>query len=310
MAGTPVTSIVKGVYSSTAMRVQYTGVAGDSNASLAIVSPYTAIGTFAPGDNDAASFWVKGAATGSSTVLQNLIMSSDNTVLAGAWLPFTLTGSWTRQIGTDISLPASTSRAATRILVEGIDTGDTVDITIDAVQLEKGAFATSYIPTTTTTVARNADVVTVPTTEWSASSGSVLAVAGDAANRTSTINGSCPWVWYGTGGSIRGSDYYSNYYTYDYVAPTTYYDQKPLSAGYHTRASTWSNGNIIRAYVDSSPGTRTDVHTQIPMNNTAYLGSQAGTSVFDGPIQRLAIYSSALSGSDITTVTNAIKDGP
>jgi len=30
----------------------------------------------------------------------------------------------------------------------------------------------------------------------------------------------------------------------------------------------------------------------------------------NGPIQRVTVYSSALSSSDVTTVTNAVKNGP
>lgn len=67
----------------------------------------------------------------------------------------------------------------TRLLI-AVATGAAIDITlrIGAPQLELGAFATSYIPTTSAAVTRAVDVATMPTAAWfDSSNGSMMAEA-------------------------------------------------------------------------------------------------------------------------------------
>ena len=79
------------------------------------------------------------------------------------WWRFTLTFTCTTDAGTTASVTVA-------------DTGDgTSGVLLWGMQVENAAFASSYIPTTTLAVARNADVLTYPTTGWlNASVGTVL----------------------------------------------------------------------------------------------------------------------------------------
>jgi hypothetical protein len=80
---------------------------------------------------------------------------------------------------------------------------------------------------------------------------------------------------------------------------------------YAVIAGTWTSANDIQ-YVNGVAGTPSSVvvDTSTAFNTNAYLGGTDGTSFFDGPIQRAIVYSSALSSSDINTVTNVVKNGP
>lgn len=66
---------------------------------------------------------------------------------------------WTRVTHTDTS---STANDGIQLIVRGTyGTSTTADILVYGAQFEIGAFATSYIPTTTTSLTRNADVVSM-----------------------------------------------------------------------------------------------------------------------------------------------------
>jgi hypothetical protein len=173
----PTRSITDGVYGTTAQRVEYVGQAGDTGA-LVDYSRASGIGTFAAGEAASASMYYKSAIAGCSLTILVQARNAAYGLLGTFVQTLTPTASWQRVTATYANLPADTSLVTWRFQATGIDTGDTIDITIDAAQLEKGAFATSYIPTTTTTATRNADVVTVPITGWNAATTTVVAVAG------------------------------------------------------------------------------------------------------------------------------------
>ncbi len=86
--------------------------------------------------------------------------------------------------------------------------GDSVKIW--GVQVELGSFATSYIPTTTTTVTRAADILTVNTGLWYGSGAGTLSSQGIQMSGAST-NGSTAEIWQDTNNKIScrtGTNYY------------------------------------------------------------------------------------------------------
>jgi len=196
---------------------------------------------------------------------------------------------------------------------------------ISAAQLEIGSFATSYIPTTTAAVTRNADVVTVPTTNWGSTTGtlfavrkvdgllsqsyilSALKVSGANIGRLSINDQSYSGPSY-RGVIQRGNDGDTMNSAYGpYMTPAVLGTYKTLAARYT------SNG-FLKVYEDgsnASGSTNSVLDAASNLGSLAYVGSFAGGSSFHNqPISRFSVYSSALSDANVLTVSDAIKDGP
>lgn len=175
-AGTPTYSLVPGVYGQTALRIRYTSPAGESNKAITLRSPSSAAASFAPNDTACGSAYFINNSSG-VTVSLNVVTSTVADALVGYTVQTVgAQASFARVSNVYLSAGATTDHARIDIYCSGISAGDTLDITIDAAQLEKGAFATSYIPTTTAAVTRNADVPDGP----EASSGTEVMVRGAA----------------------------------------------------------------------------------------------------------------------------------
>jgi len=274
------------------------------------MTSYLASG-FSAGGTASVSVYIKGSATGVTTKIN----ISDQAWVNQPTTAVTPTSTFTKYTVSFTCPTGTTGVYAIPILIDSVDAGDTVDLTIDAVQLEKGSAPTSYIPTTTAAVTRDADLVTVPTTGWSASTGTVAMVLTAPSGPWTPGGAQTLWYWgassndriwsqqtsggsfgafaSGTGGSIALSG--------------------GIPTGYTTYAMVWNSGNSLRSYRNG--GSKTTGSTAVGTPNSlpamAYIGS-SGTNYYglDSPAQRFTVYSSALSDTDVSTVTNAIKDGP
>lgn len=215
---------------------------------------------------------------------------------------------WQRISGTFVS-----SISGTIQLRLGTISGGPIGSTYyDAAQVELGTFNTSYIPTTAATVTRNADVVKVPTVGWNTNSGTIVAVAGVHPSDL-VIHGLVNWR----------TDSSNRLYLYKNAAigATIAYgvtSGSPLNSysgsGYVPAVSAMTyQAAGLTAYYNGLGGTQSAAITIPSLPSTAIIGSGGDTGTiefFNGPIQRFIVYSSALSGTDVLTVTNAIKDGP
>jgi len=146
VAGTPVCSIVAalGANGSYAQRVQYTGVSGDTNQNLYILS-YGPAGSFAPGDPVSVSLLAKGSATGVKVELRCLAQNWRGGAFDGDGnRHIDLTGSAVRYEEIGGTMPAGTTSCTTFIMVSGISEGDTLDITIDDILPVKASTAPAY----------------------------------------------------------------------------------------------------------------------------------------------------------------------
>jgi prepilin-type N-terminal cleavage/methylation domain-containing protein len=308
--GTPTNSIVPGLYGSTAQRTMYVGTVGDSGADLTALYGTSAVGSFAAGEAATVSLWVKTGFVGCGGQVEVTARDSGGASLGTVSAVFTGYTLFTRVTKTYSSLPANTSFVTVNVYGNNIHNTDVWDATFDAAQLEKGTFATSYIPTTTTAVTRNADVVTVPTTGWNAAAGTMAAVGAKPSATTGNLVS-----WDDSGFNNRVLLYSSS--GTDIVLLTksgggsNLYDNKAMTSSPAVFAGTWSGGEQIRAYTDGVSGVRTDVCVApAGLPATAWIGLEADANHFNGSLQRVTIYPSALSSSDVTTVTNAVKNGP
>lgn len=159
VSGTPTVSRTSGIYGPFAQNVYYES-ASDSGKIVGLQAAMTAVGSFAAGDAATLSFYARSDGSEAGFTAYLLARDAAGAALGVVSLSLSLTSEWSRYSLTYATLPAGTSRCIVQLFATGVDTGDIVDFTIDACQLEKGAFATSYIHTTAAVVTRNADVVT------------------------------------------------------------------------------------------------------------------------------------------------------
>ncbi|MDD4868523.1 MAG: hypothetical protein PHQ28_15855, partial [Mycobacterium sp.] len=119
-------------------RFQYTGAAGDSNATIHLRHAQSAAGTAAEGDIWALSFYAAGASAGVTFQATVLWYNAANTYIgASSTTNFTIAAGWDRKIAVSAAAPANTDRARAQISILGVHTADTVDLYLDNAQLEK-----------------------------------------------------------------------------------------------------------------------------------------------------------------------------
>jgi hypothetical protein len=158
-------------------------------------------------------------------------------------------------------------------------------------QAENGAFATSYIPTTTTSLTRNADVVSMTGTNFSdwynAASGAIL-----ARSRQSVITGTRPSIYISDGTadniiSLRGLAANPELY----IKATT--DQAQIDAGTLTANSSfglvgaWTTDNCAAAI--NGGAAVTDTSATIPTVDQMLIGSD-GTNYLNGNVERISYW--------------------
>ena len=159
-------------------------------------------------------------------------------------------------------------------------------------QLEAGAFATSYIPTTTTALTRNADVATITGSNfasfWNATQGGATVQA-----LPSTVSGICPLVQYDDGTAneiiaLRGNTTNPELYIIDGGTPQAQLDAGTIAANTAYSLTGWWATNDCRARKDSGAAV-TDTTATIPTVTQARLGSD-GTNYLNGTIATINYY--------------------
>jgi hypothetical protein len=315
VTGTPTNTIGTSSIYGNYQRIQYTGVTGDSGKYIQLISSNTVNGSFVAGDSVTVSIYLKGTfqyGGGTKYLTVSAYDSSGNDLGDQSIVLNSSYATWTRVQVTNSSLPTNTSKVGFQVYVSGVNSSSNVDMSYSAAQIEKGAFATSYIPTIASAVARAEDIVSIPTTNWSAAAGTVFGVA--SVPSAPMISGRVmDWyqnasneiqIWSSTTGDIQGQTL---------SASTTSSEKYDAQTGYHSTSMVYSNNTQTLFYLDGSEsGTKTVAnYTTISPSATAGIGNRiTGSRGYDFPIQRLTVYNSALSSGNVSTVTSAVQNGP
>jgi hypothetical protein len=159
-------------------------------------------------------------------------------------------------------------------------------------QLEAGLFATSYIPTTTSSLTRNADVAVITgsnfTSFWNSAQGGAQVQA-----TPSTVSGIRPLVQYDDGTAneiiaLRGNTTNPELYIVDGGAPQAQLDAGTIAANTAYSLTGWWAPNDCRARKDSGAAV-TDATATIPTVTQARIGSD-GTNYLNGTIATINYY--------------------
>jgi hypothetical protein len=102
------------------------------------------------------SIWFKGEGANIGKQIKVQMKRTTGGVFVGTTATITLTSGWVRFASSAITLGASNSG-----VIVVVSSNDATNALIWGAQLEQGSVATSYIPTTTAAVTRNADVISV-----------------------------------------------------------------------------------------------------------------------------------------------------
>jgi len=170
----------------------------------------------------------------------------------------------------------------------------TSGINVYGAQVELGAFPTSYIPTTTTALTRNADVAVMTGTNfsdwWQATRGGVLVRA-----RPGTVSGVRTWLQFDDGTNneiiaLRGNTTNPELYIVDGGTPQAQIDAGTISANTDYSLTGWWATNDCKARLDSG-AVVTDTSATIPTVTQARLGSD-GTNYLNGHLSSISYYDS------------------
>ncbi len=174
-------------------------------------------------------------------------------------------------------------------------------------QLELGAFPTSYMPTTTVAVTRNADLATITGTNfsdwWQASKGGVLVRA-----RPGTVSGTRPWVQFddATANNIialRGNTTNPELYIRSGGSDQAQIDAGTIAANTRYRlAGAWAT-NDCAASINSGVPVRDGVAT-IPVVTQARLGSD-GTNYLNGHLEAIEYYDERALNASLQVLSSA-----
>lgn len=219
------------------------------------------------------SFYVKAATVGNTSFRAY----PDYTGVAATTI--TPTQDWVRRTITFTAVD-TTARMAFAIP----STGNPISIYIWGVQLELGAFATSYIPTTATALTRNADVATMTGTNFSDwySAG----IGGISVNSIpSTISGTRPTIQFDDATAneiiaLRGNTSNPELYIVDNGVAQAQIDAGTISANNaYNLTGTWAT-NSCAAAINGNAAV-TDSSATMPTVTQARLGCD-GTNYFNG----------------------------
>lgn len=174
-------------------------------------------------------------------------------------------------------------------------------------QLEQGAFATSYIPTTTTTVTRAADSLTFPTSAWYNASEGAMALQGAVPNAGASVRRFATLSDGTINNTIQLANAASNTAAYMEVRDTLVI-QASMTAGSFTAGSYVKNALAYKAndFALTSNGSAitSDSSGSVPTINKLTLGSHnAGGNYINGGLKSFKYYPSRVPNTQLQLLT-------
>ena len=308
-----------GISGSTAQRMQYVDGA-DVNSQFQVISTSTGAATVAPDNVVTFSIMARTqtSVTGANFIIQiswrdnvDALISTTNSAtltLTSSWKYFQLTG----------TAPALTDRVKVKIgPSSGVDQGDIVDFEIYAPQIEISPYATSFIPTTTAALTRNAETLTYPISGNRTAAQETIAIkfmplggsfANDGVRRvltdTNTKSRIIKKTQTGTvitflpnepdNGAVLKDTTTVPLLNTSYVYTATCVNSPSSYAGYLNGTQEGTTGST--AWTLNTWGTN------------FYIGSNSSsTEQLNGLIQRVAIFNRALSASEVSAITTLLN---
>jgi hypothetical protein len=177
-------------------------------------------------------------------------------------------------------------------------------------QLEVGAFPTSYIPTTTATVTRSADLASITGTNFSSwynpTEGTMFA---DAKRDFAVPSGPFPRVWQIQGAlsnsRIELSFFNAGQASFIATSGVTQFEWYPMYYIQNGLKSAQALGTNNVAAATNGEVTATDTSVTLPTVQEMRIGGDGGSSnIFNGTIRRLAYYPRRLSHTELQLITS------
>lgn len=230
---------------------------------------------------------------------------SGNTYLTfDAMTAVEVTTDWVRYEHTGTSTAAT---AKAQIAVRATGGSGTGDFLIDAIQLEKGAFATSFIPTTTAAVTRAADNVSASMPAAMDGSDNTIAwVAGEgAAGRLFT------WYVDGSNYALAEHNGADNVLTWWAGSGSAQFVNKAATIGSYyvgaLRGATTADEHDT--FVDGASGSAKVCAAMASGGGTLHIGSSGAAAYVNTPIQRIVAFDAALTDEEMAALDTAIASG-
>lgn len=174
-------------------------------------------------------------------------------------------------------------------------------------QLEAGAFVTSYIPTSTTALTRNADVVTITGTGfsdwWQDGKGSALVKA-----QPGTVSGTRPWVQFDDATAdniiaLRGNTTNPELYIRAGGSDQAQIDAGTIAANASYRlAGAWATDSCAASLNSGTPVL--DGVATIPVVTQARLGSD-GTNYLNGHLESIEYYNERVLNAGLQVISSS-----